>query len=150
MDAYYPPTGFYFKLSFTGISSANDAGFQEVSGLEAEMAVEEITSGGENRFKYKLPTGTKYGNLVLKRGLMLNNSQLTQWCFTTIGSDLSQTIVPRTVTLTLMNPDAQPLMAWSFVRAWPVKWSVSDFNSMDGKIVVESIEFAYNYFNVAS
>jgi len=149
MGAYYPPVGFYFKLGFTGVSSAGDAGFKEVSGISAEMETEEITFGGENRFKYKVPVGTKYGNLVLKRGLMVNSSQLAQWCFTTIGADLSQTIIPRSVTVTLMNPSGQPLMAWNFVRAWPVKWSVSDLNSMEGEVVIESIEFAYNYFTAA-
>ena len=149
MGDYYPPVGFYFKLSFTGVSSANDVGFQEVSGISTEMGIEEITSGGENRFKYKLPTGTKYGNLVLKRGLMLDSSQLAQWCFSTIGSDLSQTIIPRTIIVSLMDPDGKPLMIWNFVRAWPVKWSISDLKSMEGEVVVESIEFAYNYFNVS-
>jgi phage tail-like protein len=149
MGVYYPPVGFYFKLSITGVSSSLDFAFQEVSGITSEMGMEEITEGGENRFKYKVPTGTKYGNLIVKRGLVTNNSQLATWCSKTIGSDLSDAITTKTINVTLMNQNSQPLMTWNFMNAWPVKWSVSDFKSMEGEIVVESIEFAYTYFNIA-
>lgn len=150
MDAYYPPVGFYFKLSFAGISSGVDVAFQEVSGISAEMSVEEVAEGGENRFKHRLPTGGKYGNLVVKRGLVAANSQLATWCTQTVGSDLSAPMVTKNITVTLLDPDANPLMAWNFVNAWPVKWSVSDLKSMQGEIVVESIEFSFSYFNNAT
>lgn len=147
MGVYYPPVGFYFKLSLTGVTSSLDFAFQEVSGISAEMGTEEITEGGENRFKYKVPTGAKYGNLILKRGLVTVNSQLGAWCMQTIGSDLSAVITTKTINVTLMGPNEKPLMAWNFINAWPVKWSISDLKSMEGEVVVESIEFAYNYFN---
>ena len=47
-------TGFYFGLAISR-STGSDVGFQEVSGLSAEIGVEEVVSGGENRFKYRLP-----------------------------------------------------------------------------------------------
>jgi phage tail-like protein len=128
------------------VSTPIDYAFQEVSGISAEMGIEEITEGGENRFKYKLPTGGKYGNLTVKRGLVTPDSQLATWCADTVGSDLSQPIAPKTINVMLLNPDGQPLMIWNFVNAYPVKWSISDLHSKDGEIVIESIEFAYNYF----
>ncbi|HEY1038131.1 MAG TPA: phage tail protein [Bacteroidia bacterium] len=146
MGVYYPPVGFYFKLSFAGVTTAIDYAFQEVSGITSEMGVEEITEGGENRFKYKLPSGAKYGNLIVKRGLVTPDSQLATWCANTVGSDLSQPIAPKTINVMLMDANAQPLMIWNFINAWPVKWSVSDFKSQEGEVVIESIEFAYNYF----
>ncbi|MDI9339688.1 MAG: phage tail protein [Sediminibacterium sp.] len=149
MSEYYPPVGFYFSLSVSGMTGNLDVAFQEVSGINAEMNVEEIGAGGENRFKYKVPTGARYGNLIAKRGLVTSTSQLAKWCTDTIGSDLTNPISPKSITVTLMGPDAQPLKAWNFVNAWPVKWSVSDFKSTEGEIVVESIEFAYTYFNSA-
>jgi len=149
MAAYYPPVGFYFKLTFTGISADSDAGFQEVSGISAEMSVEEIGEGGENRFKHKVPNGAKFNNLVVKRGLVPSGSDLAQWCFDTIGTGLSAAIVPKSHSVILMNEEGNPLMTWNFVNAWPVKWSVSDLKSMEGEIVVESIEFAYSYFTIA-
>lgn len=143
---YYPPVGFYFKLSITGVSNASDAGFQEVSGITAELGIEEIAEGGENRFKYRVPDRAKYSNLVVKRGLVVKNSALAQWCLTTIPGDFSAQITTKTVTVVLMDPNGNNLMAWDFINAWPVKWSVSDFKSTDDSVVVESIEFAYSYF----
>src|ERR1700741_339996 len=149
MGVYYPPVGFYFRLSITGVTSSLDFAFQEVSGISGEMAFDEITEGGENRFKHKLPTGTKYGNLTVKRGLVTVNSQLATWCSQTIGSDLSAAITTKSINVTLMNPKGQSLTTWNFVNAWPVTWSVSDFKSMEGEIVIESIEFAYDYSRIS-
>ncbi len=46
-----------------------DAAFQEVGGLEAEIEVETVVEGGENRFVHRLPKPVKHPNLSLKRGL---------------------------------------------------------------------------------
>jgi phage tail-like protein len=145
-STYYPPPSYYFRLSFSGLSGQSDAGFQEASGLEVEKEVEEFVCGGENRFKYRLPKQTKYGNLKLKRGFMTQSSGLAKWCSNTIESDFSTPIQPKSVMLSLLGADDKPLVSWSFVNAYPVKWSLSDFKSMENAISIESMEFAYNYF----
>ncbi|MFZ0597999.1 MAG: phage tail protein, partial [Flavobacterium sp.] len=60
------PVSFYFTLSFSGV----DAAFKEVSGISKELSMEEIVCGGENRFKYRLPTVSNSQNLVLKRAIV--------------------------------------------------------------------------------
>lgn len=146
MEVYYPPVAFYFKLSFTGVTSARDASFKEVSGISAEMNLEEVAEGGENRYRHRLPTYVKYGDLELKRGVLVANSQLASWCLDILGSGLVAAIVPRTITVSLLNADANPLMAWDFANAYPIQWSVSNLDSEENKIVVESLKFAYSYF----
>ena len=80
MAAYYPPVGFHFKVEFQDIENrTNDHQFQSVSGLSVDLETEEIAEGGENRFKHKIPVRTKYPNLVLKRGLLID-SGLIEWC----------------------------------------------------------------------
>ena len=133
MGVYYPPVGFYFKLSFTGVNTSIDYAFSEVSGISSEMGIEEITEGGENRFKHKLPNGAKFGNLIVKRGLVTPDSQLATWCAETVGTDFTNPILPKTINVMLMNENAQPIMIWNFVNAFPVKWSVADLKSMDGE-----------------
>ena len=54
------------------------AGFSEVSGLQAETEVEEVREGGVNDYVYKLPKGTKYQNLTLKKGMTISND-LWDW-----------------------------------------------------------------------
>lgn len=146
MEVYYPPVGFYFSLSFTGVSTALDASFKEASGISAEMNVEEVAEGGENRFKYRLPTTVKYSDLELKRGLITKTSALAIWCMEVLNGGLDIPIVTKSITVNLLNEEGSPLMTWNFVNAWPTQWSISSLDSEKNEIVVESIKFAYTYF----
>lgn len=141
---YSIPRSFHFKVEFLDIPgvTANDIKFQDVSGLNAEVGVEEVKSGGENRFSHRLPTRAKYNNLVLKRGMLID-SGLVKW-FTDAVENFS--FSPATIIVKLLDKDHQPLQSWSFIKAWPVKWSISDFKATDNAIVVETIELAYQYF----
>lgn len=145
MTSYYPPVGFHFKVEF-GIAAKNDEDtrFQEVSGLNAEMGIDEISEGGENRFSHRLPNPVKYSNLVLKRGL-LTNSKLISWLKNAIENFEFE---PTTVNITLLNERHQPVGdTYSFINVWPVKWSISDFKSQENAIVIETLELAYSYFS---
>lgn len=144
--SYYPPVGFYFKVQASGFKNKFDASFQEVSGIAAERTVEEIKEGGENRFVHRVPGLAKYSNLVLKRGLVTANSDFAVWCRKALEGDLSKPINPHTIDVLLLDGKGNPQMKWSFVRAWPVKWSASDLNAQENKIVVETLELAYSYF----
>ncbi|MBN1301236.1 MAG: phage tail protein [Melioribacteraceae bacterium] len=143
MAGYYPPTGFHFRVEFGLSLPENDTRFQEVSGFTTELGIEEIVEGGENRFSHRLPTRGKYGNLILKRGLF-TDSKLIEWCKDAIEGFI---FLPTTVNVTLLNEKHEPVgHTYSFVNAWPVKWSVSDFKAQENSIVVETLELAYSYF----
>jgi len=140
------PVSFYFELSFKG----EDAAFQEVSGITREMSVEEVTCGGENRFKYRLPTVATGQNLVLKRALVPGGSKLIEWCSSSMDDGLSNAITPHDVSVSLLDASGEVCSMWTFHNAYPVKYSVSDLKSQDSGLVIESIELAYTYFEVAS
>lgn len=144
MDSVPYPVGFYFELSFAG----EDSAFQEVTGLSKEMSVEEIVGGGENRFKYRLPTVVTSQNLVLKRAIIPSGSQLVNWCAGVLDGGLAMPIQTTDVTVSLLDASGDPLMQWTFYSAYPVKYSVSDFKSQDNSLVIESIELAYTYFDI--
>ncbi len=150
MQEYYPPVGSYFKLEF-GNAVQNDSStaaiFQEVSGISEDVATEEITEGGENRFKYKVPSFRKYDNLILKRGFIGENSPLADWCQKVIQSDLNCPITPKDIQLTLLNEKGAPLMTWNFINAWPVKLSISNLRGHENVLVLDTLEFAYNHFS---
>lgn len=143
MPVYEIPRVYHFEVDF-GVPGVidNDIRFQDVSGLSAEMGVEELQEGGENRFTHRLPTRAKYSNLVLKRG-MLTNSGLIKW-FTDAIENFEFT--PSTVLVKLLDLDHQPLVTWNFIQAWPVKWTISDFKATENAIAIETIELAYQYF----
>ena len=141
---YSMPRSFHFKVEFQDIPgvATNDSRFQDVSGLTAELGIEEVKSGSENRFSHRLPTRAKYSNLVLKRG-MLADSGLIQWFKDAVESF---SFSPATVVVKLLDKDHEPLQSWSFIKAWPVKWSIAEFKATENAVVVETIELAYQYF----
>jgi phage tail-like protein len=151
MAAYYPPTGFHFKVEFVGVDGMGadeEQRFQEVTGLTFEVETEELREGGENRFVYKLPKRAKYPNLVLKRG-MLTNTALLDWFKSAMNTYFTVVIYdfkPADILITLMDDSGQPAAVWNVVQAYPLKWSTSDFKAADNSVVVETIELAYQYF----
>ncbi len=143
---YYPPVGFHFRVEFQGIPGVQnlDGLFQEVTGLSRELESEQVKSGGENRFTYKLPTRAQYQNLVLKRGLLID-SGLINWVNDAI---YNLDIKPATVLVTLLNEKHEPLQTYQCVNAWPQKWSVADFNAQESRILIETMELFYQYFTI--
>lgn len=142
MGNYYPPLGFHFRVEFANIKGEFE--FQSVSGLNVELETEQVAEGGENRFKHQLPVRTKFSNIILKRGLKVN-TDLIKWCRDAV---LDFNIIPTDMTIILLNEEHEPLQTWNVAHAWPVKWQVTDLNAEESKIAVESIELAYNFFNI--
>ncbi|WP_316828541.1 phage tail protein [Pedobacter miscanthi] len=138
------PAGFYFMLSLKG----EDAAFQEVSGISKELGIEEVISGGENQFKYRLPTTSSGQNLVLKRALVPEGSSLVDWCIACIDGGLNGAIQTNDISVSLLNANAEVLVMWAFHKAYPIKYAVSDLKSQENAIVIESIELAYTYSEI--
>ena len=142
------PVVFHFKVEFdpleAGGSSADDEDvrFQEVTGIAGEISTEEVREGGLNEYIHRIPTGAKYGNLVLKRGFVVG-TKLTDWFRKAIENFDFE---PRDATVTLLNEQSEPLAAWRFLNAYPIKWSISDLKSQENAIVIESMEMAYRMF----
>ncbi len=140
----YPPVGFSFWVSFDISDSPVDIAFQDVSGIGMELQTEDVVEGGENRFTQKLPTRANYTPLVLKRGLAIQ-SPLTNWCRDAI-ENLS--IQPVSIIVALLNEQKEPLIAYRFMNAYPLKWSITNFNAEASSIVIESLELYYQYFKI--
>ena len=145
MANYYPPAGFHFKVEILGLApNDNDVRFSEVGGLGVELGTEEVAEGGENRFVQKYPVRAKYPELVLKRGL-LTNSEVVSWIRECVDD---YNIEPKNIDVKLLNEDHEPLITWHLVRAYPTKWSVSDLNASGNAVVVETLQFFYQYYTV--
>jgi phage tail-like protein len=137
---YSIPVGFHFRVDFG--ESDDDSRFQEVGGLSAEIGIEEYAEGGLNTFSHKLPTGSKYGNLTLKRGIFLD-SKVTEWCRKAIEQFVFE---PKDITVHLLDEEHKPLASWIFTRVWPVKWNISELKAMENSLVIESLELAHSGF----
>lgn len=142
----FPPVAFYFQLNFGNAIGKEEALFKEISGLTMEMAGKEVTEGSQNNFWHNLPTATKFSNLVLKKGLASKDSKIVIWCMNTFNGNPENSIKPKNIVVNLLDTDRTPLKSWKFSNAYPVKWVVSDLNSDNETVVIESLEFAYSYF----
>lgn len=108
------------------------------------MGTEEIAEGGENRFIQKYPTRTKYPELVLKRGLLLN-SKITEWIQECLND---YKIQPKDLSIKLLNESHQPLLTWNVVKAYPTKWAVSDLNASSNAVIIETLQLFYQSFTL--
>ncbi len=144
-DLFDLQPAFSFSVRLLGLETANDCAFQEVSGLARELNVEEVVSGGENRFKYRLPTQASYSNLVLKRGISYASSPLVTWCQLTLSTGLALPIVPLSLIVSMLDENGDPRLCWCFYKAWPVKWSMSDLQAQENNLLIETLELAYQY-----
>jgi phage tail-like protein len=145
MAIFYPPVGFHFRVEVLGIDpDDNDVRFADVSGLSAEITTQEIAEGGENRFLQKFPVRSKYPELVLKRGMFVS-SKITDWIRNSVEDFV---IEPHNIDVMLLNEEHEPLMTWHVINAYPTKWVVSDLSATNNAVVVETLQFFYQYFSV--
>jgi phage tail-like protein len=142
-----PPLGFRFGVFFfAGGAIANpiDFRFRRVSGIAASIDTYTVEEGGQNLFSQRLPKKIQYDNLVLERGLLIGspltlefNAAMSLFKFT-----------PANVLVTLFNDAAVPVAGWLFIKAYPLKWSLSDLNADDNAITVETMELAFERMQV--
>ncbi|WP_299243412.1 phage tail protein [uncultured Aquimarina sp.] len=125
-----------------------DFRFQKVSGLSADIQTDTVNEGGQNLFSHRLPNKVNYNNLVLERG---HSTSL-------IPSPLSDEFniafstfkfAPSNVLITIFN-DFQgipvPIKALLFMKAYPVKWSISDLDAQSNTVLIDTMELAYTRF----
>lgn len=145
-----------------GISLAKTAlfgAFSSVSGLNAEMEVEEYREGGRNTDPHKFVKWAKYPNLVLKRGVTFN-SDIWDWYYTTLhgtepitrknglilltdrgGAISSATGGPSPLGLPLV--DRLPVAAWWFRNGLPERLEGPGLDAKTNEIAIETLEIAH-------
>lgn len=139
----YPPVGFHFAVIIELFpQTPQDFRFQSVSGLSVDISTEAIAEGGENRFKHQMPSVPTYGKLVLKRGMFMG-SLMINWVRNAVEKFQFE---PANVIITLLNDLHLPVAVWQVFNAYPVKWSVTDFDAEQNTVVIETIELAYQHF----
>lgn len=148
-SSYYPPPAFSFSVALASggaLSSQSniDAAFQEISGIDPKVDIEEVREGGVNDYVHQLPGVTKHSNLVLKRGYVTLASPMADWASQTVGSTLGTPIQTQTLNVFLLGPEGQVLVMWTFLNAWPVKWEVGTLDSTNtNSVLTQTLEISY-------
>jgi phage tail-like protein len=136
----FMPLAFVFRAGLED-GKPGDLHFQEVSGLSVSLGTDDLQEGG-NEIVYKLPTRIQYENLILKRGIIPDKSEIAKWCRDTLDKGLSQKIQLKNIKIELLSPiNMKPIMKWAIEGAYPIKWEVSSLNAQESAIVFETMEF---------
>lgn len=132
---------FRFGVFFLGGPDPNplDIRFQKVSGLAAKVTLTEHQEGGQNLYTQRLPERITYDNLVLTRGFV----HLSPLALDFHAAMSRFRFSPTNVVVTLLGDDANPLHAWLFHAAFPVRWATSDLDAEQKAVLVDTLELAY-------
>lgn len=119
-----------------------DIRFQKVSGLTVSVKTEPLREGGENILTHHLPTYLEYEKLVLEKGRMAGGASIL---FNAQLSAMFSSLIfrPADIMVASLNENDIPVSAWLLNSAYPVKWSVSDFDASANSVVIDKLELAY-------
>ena len=127
-----PLLGFRFGVFFfksNGILNPLDIRFKRVSGIGATISVD----------AYQLPEEVKYDNLLLERGLTVGSLLSVEFDIAMSQFKFS----PANVLISLLDESGIPISSWLFMKAYPVKWRISDLDADQNQVVIETMELAY-------
>jgi phage tail-like protein len=123
-----------------------EGGFQECSGLDVEMDVQEYLEGGRNDGVIRRVGRAKYQNLVLKRGMLWSaggsvDTALWSWLQDTVAGERP---VRRYDGIVEVKGMADEVVArWVFRRGLPAKVSGPQLNAKTGEVGIEELHIAH-------
>ena len=110
--------------------------FAAIRGLEAPVDLLEYREGGINDVVHRLPGALTYPNVVLSNGL--TSRAVEDWfAKTRLGAER------HTMTVTLLDNAGNPMRAWSFADAYPVRWTGPTLSAGDTSVAGEELEVAH-------
>lgn len=139
-DFKYPLPKFHFELEWGGTR----LGFTEVTGLDFETEVIEYREGNLPSYnKTKQPGLTKYTDVTLKRGIILDDLEyFNQWLKTAMFQEIKEKY-RRTVTIKLLNEEHKAIIVWTLSRAWPSKIQSTDLKADGNEVAIETLTFVH-------
>jgi phage tail-like protein len=129
---------FCFLVRFTNLPGNVEGFFKSVGGLKFETEVVPVSAGGANDTTFQLPGTTKWGNLVFKQGFT-NSSALMTWRQKWLKGEMNRT----GGTIIQLDTALKPAAQWDFVRGWPCKWEIGEFDASKSELAIETLEIAH-------
>jgi len=136
--------------NITASSNSNDAlgdgGFQECSGLEISMDVQEYQEGGRNDGTIQQIGRAKYSNIVLKRGMFFNEqnaveNEMWNWLQDIVSGKRPARRYDGIIEV--LNQGRDVVATWVFERGLPVKIVGPQLNAKSGDVAIEEIHIAH-------
>ncbi len=131
---------FCFKVDLTPVGG--EAFFKSVSGLKVEIETIPVKEGGQNATVFQLVGGTKWSNIVLKRGFTKDSggTGMLNWVNGWIGKPGQRA---KTGSITLLDTALTAQAEWTFYNGIPVKWDIGEFDASKSELAIETLEIAH-------
>lgn len=138
-----PVGNFIFMLTLGGIEKA--AYFAEVNGLSTENQVIEHTSADAKGkpLAQRFVGQAKWANIVLKRGVD-KDQVLWTWRKDILDGKIDSS--RKTGTISVLDQASAVIVMYTFINAWPCKYSSPGLNAGGNDILVEELELAHEGF----
>jgi len=124
-----------------------DGGFQECSGLQIEMDVQDYYEGGRNDAVVRRVGRAKYQTIVLKRGMLWKgtvDNALWDWLKKTVAGERPVRRYDGVVeVLSGTGDDTAVLATWSFERGLPAKIVGPQLHAQTGELAIEELHIAH-------
>jgi phage tail-like protein len=130
-------------------SPLTDGGFQEVSGLEIELDVQEYLEGGRNDGSVRRVGRAKYQPIVLKRGMFYGtsgnaNRALWQWLQSIAAGARPVPRCDGVIEVMRETTAASEVAAvWTFDRGLPARVRGPQLNAKTGEIAIEELHIVH-------
>ena len=133
-------------------AALGDGGFQECSGLEVDMDVQEYLEGGRNDGVIRRVGRGKYSNLVLRRGMFYGDGRVNRELWTWLQSVISGERPVRRYngSVEVMSVRDEVVAVWTFERGLPAKIKGPELNAKTGEIAIEELTIAHEGLRLAS
>jgi phage tail-like protein len=129
-----------------GGTTLGDGGFQECSGLEVEMDVQDYMEGGNNDAVIRRAGRAKYSQLILKRGMFYSgsgaaNRELWDWLQKMVSGQ--RPIARYDGQIEVMSVADEVAATWVFTRGLPAKIRGPELNAKSGEVAIEELHIAH-------
>jgi phage tail-like protein len=133
-------------------AALGDGGFQECSGLEVEMDVQEYQEGGRNDGVIRRVGRAKYQNLVLKRGMFYGasggvNRDLWNWLQGVVAGE--RPVARYDGIIEVMSVGETVAATWVFTRGLPARIRGPELNAKTGEVAIEELHIAHEGLRLA-
>ena len=123
-----------------------DGAFQDCTGLEVEMDVQEYQEGGRNDGVIKRVGRAKYSPLVLKRGMFYGsggavNRDLWRWLQGVVAGE--RPVARYDGVIQVMSSGTSVAATWVFDRGLPMKIRGPELNAKTGEVAIEELHIAH-------
>jgi phage tail-like protein len=135
-----PYVAFNYLIEISGIRVG---GFNEASGLDAEIEPVNYRNGDEDFVARKLPGLKKFPNIVLKRGIIGDIDAFDWFRQGALG-----TVDRREGAIILRDEQRNEVMRWKFIRGWACKYTGPSLKADSSAVAIESIEICHEGLDV--